>query len=282
MEELKPLDVDHDGYFEIVEEKAEELVQLYEDSANSAYWLFSKYANSSDFFTRKRTSELLSAIRDRIKRFLLKAREQVFTSIDLAAEAGMEEALEELEDAGWDITMDREAMEKAVENIAAYASEMASDSLDAQASSMVSQVTQEARRMAIEVSRQASISGRSLRETAGGMDALAITFTFRDRASRRWPADKYLNVLSRASQKTANREAKIAAMVAAGCDLAMISSHGAPDRCGPWEGQIISLTGATEGYPTYAETRASGDIWHPNCRHRLIPLGKHNAVQSED
>lgn len=282
MEELKPLDVDNDGYFEIVEEKAEELVQLYEDSANAAYWLFSRYASSSDFFTRKKTSALLSSVRDRINRFLQKAKEDVVDSIDLAADAGMEEALAELEDAGWAITMDREAMEKSVALIAAYAADVAADALQAQATSMVSQVSQEARRMAIEVSRQASISGRSLRETAGGMDAMAITFMFRDRASRRWPAEKYISVLSRASQKTANREAKIAAMIAAGCDLAMISSHGAPDRCGPWEGRVISLTGATEGYPTYADSRASGDIWHPNCRHRLIPIRKHNAVQGED
>ena len=52
-----------------------------------------------------------------------------------------------------------------------------------------------------------------------------------------------------------------------GHDLVVITSHHNPcDLCAPWEGQVVSLTGQTEGYPTMEEAKAAG-LFHPNCRH---------------
>jgi len=54
-------------------------------------------------------------------------------------------------------------------------------------------------------------------------------------------------------------------------DLAKVSTTGDPcPRCVPWEGQLLSLTGATEGYPTYDQARSTG-LHHPRCRHNLMP-----------
>ena len=35
-----------------------------------------------------------------------------------------------------------------------------------------------------------------------------------------------------------------------------------------WEGRIVSLTGATDGFPTMEEAKADG-LFHPNCTHRI-------------
>ena len=36
--------------------------------------------------------------------------------------------------------------------------------------------------------------------------------------------------------------------------------------CKPWNGRIVSLTGATTDYPTMTQAEADG-LFHPNCRH---------------
>jgi hypothetical protein len=69
-------------------------------------------------------------------------------------------------------------------------------------------------------------------------------------------------------------ELQAAAMVRSGLDLAVIGTHsteGSCPHCVPWLGKTISLTGATAGYPTYDEARATG-FRHTNCRCFIAPL----------
>ena len=54
-------------------------------------------------------------------------------------------------------------------------------------------------------------------------------------------------------------------------ELVIVSSHGqfhggGCDLCKPFDGNVLSLTGATEGYTTPDEAEAEG-LFHPNCRH---------------
>ena len=54
-----------------------------------------------------------------------------------------------------------------------------------------------------------------------------------------------------------------------GGDLMRISTGGDQDcDCAAWEGCIISLTGKTQGLPTYEDAR-NGGCFHPNCTHTL-------------
>ena len=62
-------------------------------------------------------------------------------------------------------------------------------------------------------------------------------------------------------QGTANR------LVEQGHDLVKVSTHrGACEKCVPWQGKVLSITGKTSGYPTLEEAKAAG-LFHPNCRH---------------
>lgn len=62
-------------------------------------------------------------------------------------------------------------------------------------------------------------------------------------------------------QGTANR------LLEQGHDLVKVSTHsGACELCQPWQGEVLSLTGKTPGYPTIQEARAAG-LFHPNCLH---------------
>jgi Phage minor capsid protein 2 len=52
-----------------------------------------------------------------------------------------------------------------------------------------------------------------------------------------------------------------------GFDLVVVSSHSsAHAECARWEGKVLSLTGASDAYPTLEKAKESG-IFHPNCQH---------------
>ena len=55
-----------------------------------------------------------------------------------------------------------------------------------------------------------------------------------------------------------------------GTDLVRVSRGGDPHcgGCFPWEGRILSLSGATDGFPTYDAAKEAG-CFHPNCVHTL-------------
>lgn len=87
----------------------------------------------------------------------------------------------------------------------------------------------------------------------------------------RWNLSTYAKMVARTSTMEVALNAQANRLLEHGVDLVEIDSHyfGADspcDLCSPWQGRVISLTGATEGYPTMAEARAAG-LFHPNCRH---------------
>jgi hypothetical protein len=68
-----------------------------------------------------------------------------------------------------------------------------------------------------------------------------------------------------------------------GHDLAKISSNESDktcDACAEWAGQVVSLTGETDGYPTLDEAEEDG-LFHPNCVHTLGPAVEEELAQKE-
>lgn len=89
-----------------------------------------------------------------------------------------------------------------------------------------------------------------------------------DAAGRNWDLASYAEMAVRTATGHASTQGYLDKMTATGHDLVIVSAHGAACRlCGPWEGRVLSITGATPGYPTVAEATAAG-LFHPNCRHR--------------
>ena len=108
---------------------------------------------------------------------------------------------------------------------------------------------------------------------------------FTDRSGRRWHMDTYAEMAVRTGGMNALRYGYERTLTSRGEDLVLVSGHGYTcDKCAPWEGKILSLTGAhTPGWhmvensvgegmvPVYVaatmdEARAQG-LHHPNCAH---------------
>ena len=92
---------------------------------------------------------------------------------------------------------------------------------------------------------------------------------FIDRAGRRWDIASYAEMATRTATGRAAIQGHIDRLQANGYDLVIVSDS--PDECPlcrPWEGRVLSLSGATPGYPTLAEAQGSG-LFHANCTHSV-------------
>lgn len=89
---------------------------------------------------------------------------------------------------------------------------------------------------------------------------------------RKWKLRDYAEMVTRTKMLQAHTEGTRVEALERGVDLAIISSHNAKDACRKFEGQIISMNGLTEGFPTYDELRRSNLIFHPNCKHKVTPI----------
>lgn len=90
---------------------------------------------------------------------------------------------------------------------------------------------------------------------------------FTDKAGRGWTMESYTEMAMRTGCGRATVQGHEARLTANGFDLVIVSD--APrecERCRPWEGKVLSITGKTPGYPTVAEARDAG-LFHCTCRH---------------
>jgi hypothetical protein len=101
---------------------------------------------------------------------------------------------------------------------------------------------------------------------------------FRDTAGRQWTMDTYTEMAVRTATGRAHRAGTLDRYAADGIDLVIVSdSPEECDLCRPYEGTILSISGA--GGPTslpdglvYAGSLAAAEgngLFHPNCTHRV-------------
>ena len=92
---------------------------------------------------------------------------------------------------------------------------------------------------------------------------------FKDRSGRMWRMTTYTEMVARTTTQQAHTEGTLNRLSEQGHDLIIVSRHkGACSLCAPWEGKVLSISGKTKGYPTFAEAKAVG-LMHPNCRHAV-------------
>lgn len=90
---------------------------------------------------------------------------------------------------------------------------------------------------------------------------------FRDAKNRDWNMRSYAEMVARTSTMEAHLQGTANRLLEHGHDLVRVSTHArACEKCRPWQGKGLSLTGKTEGYPTMEEAREAG-LFHPRCRH---------------
>jgi hypothetical protein len=126
------------------------------------------------------------------------------------------------------------------------------------------------RQYALETTRQSIIGYKTWKQVATDFrDRLrteGIT-GFQDARGRNWNMKTYAEMVARTTTMEAHLTGTANRLLEHGYDLVRISSHaGSCEKCAPWQGKVLSLTGKTPGYPTLEDARADG-LFHPNRRH---------------
>lgn len=103
-----------------------------------------------------------------------------------------------------------------------------------------------------------------------------------DAGGRRWNLKTYVDMAVSTKMNQAYEEGLKDKATLTGKDLAVIPEKGAVDSCAKFEGMIISMTGATKGFITYDQLKATGLIFHPRCVHSPFPIGNIDLYPEED
>ena len=90
---------------------------------------------------------------------------------------------------------------------------------------------------------------------------------FVDSAGRGWNLASYAEMAVRTGTMNAAVAGHVDTLVANDVTLGIISADGSPcEICVDWEGEIVSLDGSDDNYPSLDDAIADG-LFHPNCEH---------------
>lgn len=97
---------------------------------------------------------------------------------------------------------------------------------------------------------------------------------FVDASGRQWSMTSYTEMSTRTAARRAQVDGHTAQMLDHGQDLVIVSNHSQEcELCRPWEGQILSLTGAPRidgvEYKATLDVARSMGFLHPGCRHTV-------------
>lgn len=126
------------------------------------------------------------------------------------------------------------------------------------------------------------VEGQTRKQIAGTIKATIQDkglSALQDKRGRSWTIDRYADMLVRTKMTEARNTGLSGKMLQNDQDLVQVSSHGADDVCGEWEGEILSLSGATDGFKTVAEAEQDG-LFHPNCRHAINAINPSLAAKT--
>lgn len=249
------------------------LVALYEAAERDIAARITRALAATDGDKNKLTIRALEqqhkAVKKILRQLLAKTRKPVREIVNSAFSGGLAVARKELKDAGiTDIVLEMGGIN--AKAMAVYSEQVYSRMAD---------VVQQANRTTTDIYRALKLN-TSLGGAVGGYDAIgnvrrnmqkvsedAGITAFIDKRGRSWTMASYTDMLCRTSSMQIYHQAKTNEFLAHGEDLVIVSSHTPTcDKCAPWNGKILSLTGETPGYPTMAEAEAAG-LFHPNCRH---------------
>lgn len=229
---------------------------------SDSYWREAKMA-----LLLEQIAEILDEAQQQVGDYLQEALETIATLESNLALADLEKFQTNLKhNRAWHLSFNRKYAEQVFkdnfEHVAGQTTRMKTDAKTA------------LRTDSAEIFRLAAVEGITRRQAYRKLrDRILIRdpkFLFTDRAGRKWATSDYLNMLTHTVISNTLREIYANTCTNEGHDLVKVTQNGAKDACRNWEGKVLSLTGATTGYPTVEDARTTGEIFHPRCRHRFV------------
>lgn len=257
----------------LTEEAVAEMQLLYQNFYNSIFTSLTKARGDMNYATYARQQTLLKQLGTILSGFKADAGEALADDIRKIAEHTSTLVFEHVKALGTDMAAgdfhdlyNTKYVEQTIKDTYAH--------IASQTYRMSETIKRDLRKDTAKIMRRASVEGLTRKQATKALKEEILSkspkFQFIDKAGRSWDSEKYFKMVTRTTMMNVHRETYINTLTAEGKDLVMVSRHNAKcPRCGPWEGKVLSLTGATEGYPTLDAALADG-FAHPNCRHSLF------------
>ena len=284
------------------------MLEAYERAYDRIFRMLSTARKEVDYGTYAKNTQLLKQVGQELDRMKGTMGEHLFDALTKASEFSARNAIKDLELLTGKVTKaETWHAEYGVGYVKAAFTDSYGH-IAAQTKRMKGSVKDMLRKEAAQVFQRAAVEGLSRQKAYAALRDEILTkdptFTFTDKAGKNWDARNYFDMLTRTVMHTTMREAYVNECAKQGNDLVKVSRHqtaanlskkgkkeaiiknrkarskaktkkarkgaGYVDDCSLWEGVVLSLSGATKGYPTLADAQNSGEIFHPRCRHRLL------------
>lgn len=285
------------------------MLAAYEATYNAIYRQLGEARKSLDYATFAKQSALLKQIAQELDDFNGSASGYLNEATKQVVEYAATNAIKDMDTMGLGVTAVESWHAKFGKQYVEDMFKDNYSHIAAQTNKMLTDVKSQLRADSAQVFQRASVEGLSSKQAYYALRSQIADhipdFKFIDRAGRVWETDTYFEMLTRTVIANASQESYINQLTSMGQDLVKVSRHQVPegtpasaipgliaaskkarsgggkkgkgkgkgryvDACAFWEGVVLSLTGSTPKYPTLAQARSSGQIFHPRCRHRLL------------
>ena len=255
----------------------EEGVKIFYSIVSEAYAETLKELQTADLSTKARRSALKTQIEGIVKNANDDVKAWLKVELPALYEGGMFEAVKGHQERDGQLNIDMsfgKFHKESVEAIASKAYQSIASGMEGLLLETEKRIADETRRATLDKIIKGRIKGDT-RESIGkdvvkelrkeGISALT------DRGGREWDLKVYADMLARTTLTEAHNKGMINQTAANGFDLVQVSSHYAScPLCAPWQGKVLSATGATKGFDTVKDAEYEG-LFHPNCRHAIAP-----------
>lgn len=260
----------------------EKTMNAYTDMFQKAYTDIVKKINGASNFGVANRKAILS----QIEKTLINLGEEVNKNLEIEIpkyyKNGADEAVKQLNNVGADISVSdgfNRVHKDAIQALTSDASRSIAESIQGVGRSARQLLGKAVRDQITQQIGTGIISGDALRTVKQNIKGILQEqglSSLVDKGGHSWELDIYAEMVFRTKAVEARNRGLLNRMVENDYDLVQVSTHGATDVCGEWEGKILSITGATtefegESVPTVAEAEAAG-LFHPNCKHAINAL----------
>ena len=213
---------------------------------------------------------------DSVRRRMRKLSKRLDALLRASVEYASEQAAGEVADmTGLEV---RYSKKRADEIIALVTEEQGENLAAVFTENMERRVISNLRMAVVSAMRENAVAGGSMKDLARIMAEKwqraakdGETYVFVDAGGNAWESRRYFQMNARTNAMRVYNDCLAADIgETLGTDLVRVSRGGDPHcgGCFPWEGRILSLSGATDGFPTYDAAKEAG-CFHPNCVHTL-------------
>lgn len=252
--------------------------RYYERAFNQIMGVLVAGRKSDNYWKSAYQARLLRQIAEILDRFHHSSGNYLTRALHQVAEYESKLAIEDLKEFRTNMKHVKKWHAEYNEKQVAQACEDTFQHIAGQTQRMKQQIKQELRKESAEVFRMAAVQGISRKKAYRTLRDKILSktpdFKFIDKAGRKWDSKVYLDMMTHTVMAQAQNDIYANTMANEGIDLVKIPANGARDACRNWENKVLSLTGSTKGYPTLAEAKATGEIFHPRCRHRFVAYDK--------